>query len=119
MIRSCLSLLLLIFYLQAGYSVEAGNTNASIRPEEIRVEYLNNPLGLDLAQPRLGWILKATDTSAFGQRQTAYRLWVASSPKLLDQSSADMWDTGFAKVRYFLSISGTNSFTIIRSTESR
>lgn len=95
MIKCCLLLLLLAFHLPATYSHEVVSQNASVRPENMRVEYLDTPLGLDQVQPRLGWILKAINPSDFGQRQTAYRLWVASSPKLLDQSSADMWDTGW------------------------
>ena len=39
--------------------------------------------------------MKATDRAAFGQRQTAYRLLVASSDRLLGKGQGDVWDSGW------------------------
>ncbi len=64
--------------------------NTSPPPAKLRVEYLFNPLGLDVAQPRLSWQLTATNR---GARQTAYQILVASTPELLAANRADLWDS--------------------------
>jgi alpha-L-rhamnosidase len=72
----------------------AGSGQASVRPTDLRCEYLANPLGLDVPQPRLSWKLVAVDPGARGQRQTVYQVLVASTKALLDQEKGDLWDTG-------------------------
>lgn len=54
-------------------------------------EYRNNPLGIDVIEPRLGWQMQ---TERSGARQTAYRVLVASSPDLLNDRQGDLWDSG-------------------------
>ena len=54
-------------------------------------EYLNNPVGIDLAQPRFSWVIKS---DVRGQKQTGYQILVADQPDLLDQDKADLWDSG-------------------------
>ncbi|MGB0257957.1 MAG: family 78 glycoside hydrolase catalytic domain, partial [Coraliomargarita sp.] len=58
---------------------------------DLRCEYLHNPLGIDVVQPRLSWRLEAQER---GQKQTAYRILVASSAEQLKQGQGDLWDTG-------------------------
>lgn len=60
-------------------------------PIHLRVEYKENPLGIDVAEPRLSWLL---DSSERGQQQTAYRVLAASSKQNLDADAADLWDSG-------------------------
>lgn len=69
--------------------------------EEVKVdvtnltcEYLNNPLGIDAKEPQLSWQL-ASDQR--GQKQTAYRLLVASSHEKLSKDEGDLWDSGKIK----------------------
>lgn len=57
----------------------------------LRCEFLGNPQGIDTSQPRLNWVL---NTSARGQKQTAYQVLVASTRANLQPGSADLWDTG-------------------------
>lgn len=57
----------------------------------LRCEYLENPLGIDILTPRLSWQMDSKDR---GQRQTAYRILVASSADLLQQGQGDLWDSG-------------------------
>jgi len=57
----------------------------------LRCEYRENPLGIDLPKPRLSWIIESTDR---GERQTAYQVLVASSEKLLKKDKGDLWDSG-------------------------
>jgi len=66
----------------------------SVTPVELRCEYLKEPLGLDVATPRLSWQLQATDAGARGQRQVAYQILVASGEDMLRQDKADLWDSG-------------------------
>ncbi len=67
---------------------------ASLKPGNLRCEYLCNPLGIDAAQPRLSWQLQTDDPAARGESQTAYRILVASSEKALGADQGDLWDTG-------------------------
>jgi alpha-L-rhamnosidase len=67
---------------------------ASVRVADLRCEYLANPLGLDVARPRLSWRLDARDPQERGQRQTSYRILVASTEELLGKDRGDLWDSG-------------------------
>jgi len=62
-----------------------------LQVEHLRVEYLENPLGIDETAPRLSWKLTAKGR---GARQTAYQILVASSEQLLAKNRADLWDSG-------------------------
>ena len=59
--------------------------------DQLRCEYLQNPLGIDAQRPRLSWILRS---DVRGQKQTAYRILAASSAALLAQDKGDLWDSG-------------------------
>ena len=58
---------------------------------QLRCEYLQDPLGIDVTQPRLSWILTSDQR---GQKQTAYQVLVASTPDLLAKDQGDLWDSG-------------------------
>lgn len=60
-------------------------------PTHMQCEAMTDPLGIDVAQPRLSWRLQDTRR---GARQTAYQVRVASSAELLQQGRADIWDSG-------------------------
>jgi alpha-L-rhamnosidase len=53
-------------------------------------EYLDNPLGIDVIQPRLSWKLVSDEQN---KTQSAYRILVASSLDLLEKNEGDLWDT--------------------------
>jgi len=59
--------------------------------QELRCEYLKNPLGLDVLQPRLSWFDTSTERA---QRQTAYQILVAGNRESLQADKGDLWDTG-------------------------
>ncbi|MFC3198863.1 family 78 glycoside hydrolase catalytic domain [Parapedobacter deserti] len=86
---------LLLGVLTVGIVSEALAKRSSVRPAQLRVEYLENPQGLDVLTPRFGWVLEATDQAAFGQRQTGYRILVASTKKQLSKEQGDVWDSGW------------------------
>ncbi len=71
--------------------MSVGLSRDRLGPENLRCEYLVNPLGIGVAQPRLSWIVQSDER---GQVQTAYRILVAGNPKLLDEDKGDLWDTG-------------------------
>jgi alpha-L-rhamnosidase len=54
----------------------------------LRCEYRVNPLGIDVPQPRLSWVI---ESARRGERQTAYQVLVASSPGLLAQDQGDLF----------------------------
>jgi alpha-L-rhamnosidase len=65
----------------------------AVEVENLRCEYLKDPLGIDVAKPRLSWMLEE-EAGVRGQKQTAYQVLVASSPELLAQDQGDLWDSG-------------------------
>lgn len=40
---------------------------ASLRPENLRCEYAEDPLGIDIVQPRLSWMLVSTEPKSRSQ----------------------------------------------------
>jgi alpha-L-rhamnosidase len=64
---------------------------AELTPTSLRCEYRVDPLGIDVKKPRLSWIVTATRND---QRQTAYRILVASAPEKLAADTGDLWDSG-------------------------
>lgn len=65
----------------------------TLYPEELTVEYLQEPLAVDSPNPRLAWILKPYNTINFKLSQTAYQIIVASSAELLESEKPDLWDS--------------------------
>lgn len=55
-----------------------------------RCEYLENPIGIDISQPRFTWELASEKQ---GVLQTAYRISIAFSADLLEKDSADVWQS--------------------------
>ena len=75
------------------------SASAAVIPVEVtqlRCEYRENPLGIDVAKPRLSWITDSSGlrTAERGLRQTAYQILVASSEELLKNDKGDLWDSG-------------------------
>jgi alpha-L-rhamnosidase len=53
-------------------------------------EYRVNPLGVDETAPRLSWVLQSNER---GQKQSSYRILVASSENMLKADKGDLWDS--------------------------
>lgn len=89
MVRVILAGLLLCGPMPAGADVAAVN---------LRCEYRCNPMGIEQPAPRLSWEIAADSGPGAsvprGLRQTAYRVLVASSEKLLAADQGDLWDSG-------------------------
>ncbi|MDF2439539.1 MAG: alpha-L-rhamnosidase [Abditibacteriota bacterium] len=59
--------------------------------QQLRAEYRVNPVGLDVARPRLSWIVTSSQR---GQKQTAYQILVAGTQSTLKRNRGDLWDSG-------------------------
>ncbi len=57
----------------------------------LRFERRENPVGIDVLQPRLSWELTCNER---GQFQTAYQVLAASSEAALKAHKGDLWDSG-------------------------
>ena len=69
---------------------------APVQPSALRVvgltcEYSTDPMGIDVAAPRLSWRLESSERA---QRQTAWQVLVAASREALDGHEGGVWDSG-------------------------
>ena len=64
---------------------------AGLEPYGLECEARHDPIGVDVARPRLGWRLRSHERD---QKQTAYQVLVASAPGSLVPGHADLWDSG-------------------------
>jgi len=60
----------------------------ALAPTGLRVEYLADPIGIDVASPRFSWVLNHSER---GQAQTACQILVSTAP---EASAGDQWDSG-------------------------
>ncbi len=58
---------------------------------DLKCEYITNPLGVDVQQPRFSWTISS---ELRGVSQSAYRILVAGSPGKLSKKQGDIWDSG-------------------------
>jgi len=61
---------------------------------KLLVEYAEKPIEIDLCNPRFSWII---ESSGRNRHQTAFRILMATSEKLLADNKADLWDTSKQK----------------------
>lgn len=65
-------------------------TSLALTPQNLRCEYLVNPIGIGEVQPRLSWTVTSPKE---GDKQTAYRIVASSTPG----GRGDLWDSGVVK----------------------
>ncbi|MDR2120487.1 MAG: family 78 glycoside hydrolase catalytic domain [Tannerella sp.] len=82
--RNCF--LLLSCLLFAGY----GHAQHSITVENLRCEYMKDPLGIDIERPRFGW---EPVSSEAGKKQKAYQILVSTDARALAEDRADAWNS--------------------------
>src|SRR5690606_8844372 len=58
---------------------------------DLTTERAIEPIGLDVARPRLGWTISS---SGRGVVQQAYQIRVATDPDRLTSGDPDVWDSG-------------------------
>lgn len=64
---------------------------AAIKVDNLRCEYKENPLGIDVVNPRLSWQILSSDR---GVLQSAYEIRVARTLKGLESEKDCIWTTG-------------------------
>ena len=79
---------LYIFCFAAMNPIQAAR---SVSEGDLTCEYLRDPVGIGAASTRLSWILSSEIPN---QVQTAYQVLTASSPELLSEKKADLWNSG-------------------------
>ncbi|MHC4145939.1 MAG: family 78 glycoside hydrolase catalytic domain, partial [Planctomycetota bacterium] len=65
--------------------------SAQITATHLRCEYRVDPVGVDVTEPRLSWLLKSNRRD---QVQSAYRILAACCEKCLEQNKGELWDSG-------------------------
>ncbi|WP_300598237.1 family 78 glycoside hydrolase catalytic domain [Niabella sp.] len=66
------------------------SADAQLKAVYLRCEYLQNPLGVEDANPRLSWEPGSSQKNA---RQSAYRILVADDIQLLKEGRGNIWDS--------------------------
>ena len=79
--------ILLLLFAACKSKQSAGPVNVT----NLRCEYKINPFGIDIEKPRLSWNLEAEQR---GVAQKSYQILVATTPELLNENSADSWNSG-------------------------
>ncbi|MES2826779.1 MAG: family 78 glycoside hydrolase catalytic domain [Bacteroidota bacterium] len=93
--RPAFRLLYLLFSFLSAITLKTTAQIASLSPQLLRCEYLENPVGLDELHPRFSWTLKAHNEKNYGQAQTAYQIIVSSNLKGLNAGNGDIWNSGW------------------------
>jgi len=77
---------LLVLFSFTGLTAMAGNSVT-----QLLCEYHTNPIGIDVAQPRLTWQMQTAETDV---RQTAYEIRVADTETNLSRKNKLRWSSG-------------------------
>ena len=85
------SAILVIIGVMSHFAIAGENNAQGLYPVSLRCEYVENPLGVDMAEPRLFWNEESKERA---QKQTAYQILVSSSSENLDKDQGDLWDSG-------------------------
>ncbi|MEO7486564.1 MAG: family 78 glycoside hydrolase catalytic domain, partial [Ferruginibacter sp.] len=85
--KKCISFLSLFLFLLFNVVYAA----PALQPMYLTCEYLENPLGIDMAKPRLSWNFISTERNQF---QTAYEIVVSDNEKDKQLLKGNIWQTG-------------------------
>lgn len=95
MIKYFLPLQILLLLLPGGCTYREDNLTVY----DLKCENLTEPLGIGTNKPGLSWKIRSESN---GTRQKAFQILVAGSIELLDETNADLWNSG--KVESYESI---------------
>ena len=83
---------ILVSFSAFNYSCsDSSEKYAPLDISNLRVEYHENPEGIDVVSPRFSWELEGEGRN---RSQSAYRIIVASAPDKLNHAEGDIWDSG-------------------------
>jgi alpha-L-rhamnosidase len=92
-----LSLLLPFLSLPIGEAYAMANRltmQSSLSVADLRTEYKEDPLGIDVTRPRLSWQLQSLPANERGVTQSAYQVRVAPSMREVQVGQHLVWDSG-------------------------
>ncbi len=72
-------------------NVREANPESLPKPSDLKVEGLTNPIGIHTDLPKFSWKVKAEGNNV---HQEAYQILVASTPDKLNETDADLWNSG-------------------------
>ena len=87
--KTIATICVLLFYITGSFG-QSTDEKGTLKIEELRTEYLQNPEGIDVPVPRLSWTL---DGNGRNRYQSAYQILVASDAKKLTNGEGDIWDS--------------------------
>jgi len=67
---------------------------SSIKTGDLRCEYLVNPIGIALDQPRLSWKLTSTKKDSYDLSQSGYSLILSDNLDDIKKKKGNLWETG-------------------------
>ena len=67
------------------------NDQSPVIIEDLRCEYLTNPIGIGNSMPGLSWKIRSASNGTF---QKAYQVIVSNDSNFPDEENADLWDSG-------------------------
>lgn len=62
-----------------------------MKPVRLMTQNMTDPIGLECKKPRFSYLLPLERR---GERQTAYQILAVSRKELLEEGTADLWDSG-------------------------
>jgi alpha-L-rhamnosidase len=78
-------------YFTLSFFILGCNSTEPVQPVDLRVEYLTNPLGVDVEQPRFSWQIVSEERDV---KQSAYRIIVDESLSEVKEKTGSVWDSG-------------------------
>ncbi|MDR3252905.1 MAG: alpha-L-rhamnosidase N-terminal domain-containing protein, partial [Tannerella sp.] len=92
MVKNFFNSFVIIFCLcsEAGFGASVADIEKPIAPVELRCEYLQSPLGVDVADPRLTWRLQ---DDRHGALQQAWRIIVGDDSIAVVGGKGSVWDS--------------------------
>ncbi len=85
---------MLIFCVVVFLGVSAVADLPGIQVDNLRCEWIENPIGIDTVRPCLSWKMMPVTSGVRGQKQTAYQILVADTPEKLTAGNGNLWNTG-------------------------
>ncbi len=79
------------FVLLCVLSAFVAKAQSQVIVSSLRCEMLNNPLGIDVQQPRLSWQLESKQRNVV---QQSYQIIISSSLQKLQANNGDVWNSG-------------------------
>ncbi|MFC4219493.1 family 78 glycoside hydrolase catalytic domain [Flagellimonas marina] len=84
-------ILAVIGFFAIYFSFAQSLDHAPLKAHHLRTEYLTNPKGITVTNPRFSWLIEGNGRN---RSQLAYQILVSSSKKKLEEDQGNIWDSG-------------------------